>query len=231
MGRSGNKVGQTLWIGWEKIIGYTMALRSEHALEFGICKVMVKRYAGDSILCGDRTWIDKGDLIGELHLNNSMVLALTREVGADRAAIQTARLIRASLKEIGEALDTRLEMAQVKALIGVTLLHRGLTHGLGFEQQRLPSKRFEKLSTFYLRLLLRFMHPDGLKRIEQGKEKLTPVMLIYTRTALRLKYNSRHKRAVPTSYKEYEIGGAAINGVAHQEYNSLGAEVAGGHTI
>ncbi|BBI34125.1 YkoP family protein [Cohnella abietis] len=182
--RSGSTLGQTLWLGWENVIGWMMAIRSEYTLEFGIFKLMVKRHTGNPILCKDGTWIEKGDRIGELHLNNRTLQKLTREVGANRAAIKTARLIRASLKEIKEALDTHIELAQVKALVGVTLLHRGLIHGLGFELHKLPSKRFEKLSTIYLRLLLRFMHPDGLKRVEHCKNKLTPLMLIYTRESL-----------------------------------------------
>nr|WP_306220536.1 polysaccharide deacetylase [Cohnella sp. WQ 127256] len=179
-----------------------MSLRSEHSLEFGICKVLVKKYSGDGILCEEGTWIKDGDWIGELHLNNERVLALTREVGADRGALQTARQLRVSLKAISEALETRIEMTQVKALIGVTLLHRGLTHGLGFEQQQLPSKRFEKLSTLYLRLLLRCMHPEGLERIERSKDKLTPLLLVYPRAALIQKYQVKPKLRWVRSYSE-----------------------------
>ncbi len=181
-------LGQRLWLAWEKVMGWIIEAKSEYTQEFGICKVMVKTYSGESILCGDGNWIKEGDRIGELHLNNEMMMSMTREVGADRTAIRTARLIRVSLKEISEAMNTRMEMTQVKALIGVTLLHRGLTHGLGFEQHLIPYKWFEKISAVYLRLLLRFLHPDGLKRINRNKEKLTPLMLIYTRHALFQKF-------------------------------------------
>lgn len=184
-----NTIKQRIWLTWEKGMEWILALRSEHTLKFGICKVMVKKYSGDSILCEDGTWIDDGDRIGELHLNNGRINELTRKFGVDRAALKTAREVRASMKEIGEALDTRMEMAQVKALVGVTLLHRGLTHGLGFEQHRLPSKRFEVITTLYLRLLMRFMHPDGLRHIDRNREKLTPILLVSSRSAFCQKFN------------------------------------------
>lgn len=189
--RTHKKVKQRIWMAWEKGMEWMMDLRSEHTLEFGICKVLVKKYSGPAILCKDGTWIQEGDRIGELHLNNRMVLDLTREVGADRAAIRTARQVRDSLKAISESLDSKEEMSGVRALVGVTLLHRGFTHGLGFEERSLPSRRFEMLTTFYLRLLLRFMHPEGVGRVNRSKEKLTPLMLVYSRTALIQKFEGK----------------------------------------
>lgn len=189
--RINKNVKQQIWMAWEKGMEWMMDLRSEHTLEFGICKVLVKKYSGPIMLCKDGTWIQEGDHIGELHLNNRMVLDLTREVGTDRAAIRTARQARDSLKAISEALASKDEMSTVRALVGVTLLHRGLTHGLGFEERSLPSKRFKMLTTFYLRLLLRFMHPDGVGRVNRSKEKLTPLMLVYSRTALIQKFESK----------------------------------------
>ena len=182
---------QSVWMAWEKAAAWAMRLTSEHTLRAGMCIVMVKKYKGAPFVCEDGTRIERGDRIGELHLNNGMVLALTRELGADRAALQTARLARNSLRQIREELDGRLAPARVKALVGITILHRGLTHGLGFEQRPLASKRFERLTAFYLKLLLRFMHPDGMGRSERSKLKLTPVMLVCTRDNLGRKFGAR----------------------------------------
>ncbi|MFC4597008.1 YkoP family protein [Cohnella hongkongensis] len=192
--KTGGRARQKVWMAWEAGVGRLMALTSECTLEAGMCKVLVKKYKGTAFVCQDGTRVEKGDRIGELHLNNRMVLELTREHGADRAAIRTARLIRASLKELAWTLDRAPELADVKALIGVTLLHRGLTHGLGFEQRALPSKAFERITTLYLKLLLRFLHPNGLGRSERSKTKLTSVQLVSTRANLR-----RLLRAEPDS--------------------------------
>lgn len=176
---------QKIWMAWERAVARFMELSSECTVDAGMCKMMVKRHKGAAIVCGDGTRIERGDRIGELHLNNRMVLNLTRELGADRAALRTARQARASLKELREALDGRPELADVKALVGVTLLHRGLIHGIGFEQMRLPSKLFEAATLIYLKLLLRFLHPEGLNRSERSKVKLTPVLLVCSRESLR----------------------------------------------
>jgi hypothetical protein len=199
--KSGLTIRQRVWLAWEKAVGLMMDNLSESVLEAGMCKILVKKHKGKDIVCADGTRIVKGDRVGELHLNNRMVLELTLDVGANRAAIQTARLVRSSLKEINDALETRTDMSRVKALVGVTLLHRGLTHGLGFEIRSLPSKRFESVSALYLKLLLRCMHPDGLRRIEQSREKLIPQMLIISRDALSRKFSfiksSESSREVP----------------------------------
>jgi len=189
--RAGGSIRQKAWMAWEKAIARLMELSSECALEAGMCKVLVKKHKGAGFVCEDGTRIEKGDRIGELHLNNRMVLELTSEHGANRAALRTARLARASIKELGEELERRPELADVKALVGITLLHRGLTHGLGFEQRALPSKAFEWATALYLRLLLRFLHPEGLNRSDRSKEKLTPVLLVCTRESLRKTFRSK----------------------------------------
>ncbi|MFC4303907.1 YkoP family protein [Cohnella boryungensis] len=191
--RSGCTARQRIWMAWEKVMLWIMGLNSEGKIDAGMCKVIVKKYKGPSFDCEDGTRIEQGDLVGELHLNNQMILGLTREAGAGRAALQTARLARTSLKEISAALDKRPELTRVKALLGVTLLHRGLTHGLGFEQRRLPSKRFERITAVYLKLLLFFLHPDGLERSDRCKEKLTPIMLVCTRSNLLRRFSPDNK--------------------------------------
>ncbi len=189
--RIGWKARQKAWMVWEKAIARLMEASSECSLEAGMCKMLVKKHKGAAIICEDGTRIERGDRIGELHLNNRMVLELTADHGANRAALRTARLARASLKEIASALERKPELAGVKALVGVTLLHRGLTHGLGFEQRALPSKAYEMATTLYLKLLLRFLHPEGLGRSERCREKLTPVLLVCTRESLRTTFRSR----------------------------------------
>ncbi|MBB6671429.1 polysaccharide deacetylase [Cohnella nanjingensis] len=175
---------------WEGLFAMVQKLGSESVTHYGICKVVVKKHRGHPIDCADGTRIEKGDRIGELHLDNTKVLALTGAASSERAALTTARLARDSLKQIQHALHHRDELSEVKALVGVTLLHRGLIHGLGFEQRALPSGWFERSSTVYLRLLLRFLHPEGRGRIRQRREKLVPMMLIHTRGTMARRFSS-----------------------------------------
>lgn len=183
-------LGQIGWMAWEQLFAKLQRFGSVSVTEHGICKVVVKKHRGEPIECADGTRIEKGDLVGELHLDNTKVLALTGAAGSERAALMTARLARDSIKQIHQAMEQQDELSEVKALIGITLLHRGLIHGLGFEQRGLDSKWFALGSTFYLRLLLRFLHPEGRDRIRRQREKLVPMMLIHTRGTLARRFSS-----------------------------------------
>ncbi|MCQ6561090.1 polysaccharide deacetylase [Paenibacillus mendelii] len=169
---------------WEKGFQLLSRWRSAHTSQYGICKVMVRRHRGESIACEDGTLISSGDWIGELHLDNDRILYLLQNGGSDRTALIVARSVRDSMKQITVAIDAAPELSQVKALMGVTLLHRGLTHGLGFEQRPLKSGMIKRLSTSYLRLLLSVLHPEGKERIGRRTDRLVPMMLIHTRASL-----------------------------------------------
>lgn len=175
---------------WEHAIGRWMEWRSEDVYRFGICKVLIKKHHGRPIVCEDGTVIEEGDRIGELHLDNASVLVLTGSAAPSAAALSVARLARASLRQIYVSLLTVPELRDVKALVGITLLHRGLVHGLGFEQRRLASRFAERACAVYLRLLLRFMHPDGRNRVRGQEDKLQPMMLLHSRATLERRFGS-----------------------------------------
>ncbi|MCY9532237.1 MULTISPECIES: YkoP family protein [Paenibacillus] len=189
----GNKMLQSLWMTWEAVFELITPLRSVYQSQFGICKVVVRTHRGTSIHCEDGTYIHKGDYVCEIHLDNREVLELSRSVGADRAALVTARRLRDALKQVGHAVNTNPELAKVKALTGITLLHRGITYGLGFELHPLETKWMQRVSTIYLRLLLRMLNPEGAKRLKQQRSKLVPKMLMMSRATLMDRYVNRVK--------------------------------------
>ncbi|MDI4644969.1 YkoP family protein [Cohnella hashimotonis] len=178
-------VRQKAWLLWEKVVWLGMEWRSEDKLDYGMCKLLVKRYSGEPIVCADGTRIETGDRIGELHLDNRRMLELSGEVGSDRAALKTARLARASLRRIAEAMEVDPRLAQVKGVMGTTLLHRGLIHGLGFECRPMPSRTVERWTAAYLQTLLSFLHPAGRTRTQGSKDKLVPMQLIHSRQSLK----------------------------------------------
>lgn len=184
------KVGQKLWMSWERLIGRWLEWRSEDVYRYGVCKMLVKRHRGARIECEDGTVIEDGDRIGELHLDNTAVLALTGSAASSTAALTLARKARTSLRQIYVSLETLPELRDVKALVGVTLLHRGLVHGLGFEHRQLPSRFAERMCAIYLRLLLRCLHPEGRRRVQGREEKLMPLMLLHTRASLKQRFGS-----------------------------------------
>lgn len=179
---------QSAWMAWESAFEQITKLRSASSKKYGICKLVVRRHHGKSVECHDGQWIHPGDWVGELHLDNRLVLKLSKELGPDRAALSTARMLRKSMKQISHAMETDPELAHVKALTGITLLHRGIIHGLGFELHPLESNGFRIFSTYYLRLLLRVLHPVGKQRMKQNVRKLVPKMLMMTRQSLLARY-------------------------------------------
>lgn len=179
---------QSSWMVWEKGFILSSRFRGLHIIRFGICMVMLKKHRGKSIVCQDSTVIDDGEWVGELHLDNVSILRMIQSEGSDRAALQIARMLRKSMREINEAFETQPEFTKVKAILGITLLHRGFTHGLGFEQQHLKSGIFQRVTTMYLRLLLSAIHPEGKQRINQRKEQLIPMLLIHSRESFKSRF-------------------------------------------
>ncbi|OBZ15055.1 polysaccharide deacetylase [Bacillus sp. FJAT-27264] len=178
---------------WEKAFALLSHFRGSHKSRFGICTVLLKKHRGESIVCQDATVIQRGEWIGEIHLDNEMILKLIQAEGSDRAALQTARMLRKSMQQINDAFESHSEFKQAKALMGITLLHRGLVHGLGFEQQSLKSGLFEWFTTIYLRMLLSAMHPEGRQRIRRRTELLVPIRLIHSRNSLQKRFSPLQK--------------------------------------
>ncbi|WP_430623453.1 YkoP family protein [Paenibacillus sp. JNUCC32] len=202
--KSFKTIMQSTWMIWERFFSFISRFRSSHISRFGICTVMIKKHRGERIVCEDSTVIQDGDLVGELHLDNETVLKLIRAEGPDRAALKIARLGRKSMQQISRAYESQSEFSEVNALVGITLLHRGLTHGLGFEHQAMKPDLFQKLTTSYLRMLLSVMHPEGKSRIDRRTELLVPMKLIHTRSSLRKRFSMGDRR------QPHEEGNAAF---------------------
>ncbi|MEK4979339.1 polysaccharide deacetylase [Bacillus sp. FSL K6-6540] len=202
---------QSTWMIWERFFSFISRFRSSHISRFGICTVMIKKHRGERIVCEDSTVIQDGDLVGELHLDNETILKLIRAEGPDRAALKIARLGRKSMQQISRAYESQSEFSEVNALVGITLLHRGLTHGLGFEHQAMKPDLFQKLTTSYLRMLLSVMHPEGKSRIDRRTELLVPMKLIHTRSSLRKRFSMGDRRQ-PHEEGSAIFASAAIEG-------------------
>lgn len=178
------RVVQYVWMKWERIFEWSTRLRSAYSGEFGICKMFVTKYHGTPIECGDGTLIYPGDWVGELHLDNHKILQMLQSRDANRVALTIARMVRISMREICNEISSNPKLSEVKALQGITLLHRGIVHGLGFEKHEIAVGRFRSFSTSYLRLLLGVFQPGTRKRIDQQGEKLVPIRLVLTRKML-----------------------------------------------
>lgn len=184
---------QSLWMKWENAFDFLTRFRSESVWRYGICKLVVKQHHGKSIICQDGQRILAGAWVGELHLDNRQILELTRMVGADRAGLTIARMLRNAMKQISQELDSNPELMKIQALTGITLLHRGIVHGIGFEQHPIESKWQQRVFTVYLRFLLRVVHPEGKRRVQHSTGKLSPMMLVMSKQALKERFYSTNQ--------------------------------------
>ncbi|MEC0226719.1 YkoP family protein [Paenibacillus alba] len=182
---------QSLWMMWENVFDLITRFRSKSVLRYGICKLVVRQHHGKRIACQDGHGIQAGDWVGELHLDNRQVMGLSRTFGADRAGLKTVRMLRDAMKQISKELDSNTDLSEVRAITGITLLHRGITHGIGFEQHPIESRWQQRFYAAYLRLLLRILHPEGKERVQYSSEKLAPLMLVISKQSLKERFALR----------------------------------------
>ncbi|OAB32083.1 hypothetical protein PMSD_18270 [Paenibacillus macquariensis subsp. defensor] len=90
-------------------------------------------------------------------------------------------MFRDAMKQISRELDNNTELMKVQALTGITLLHREVNHGIGFEQHPIESKWQQRFYATNLRFLLRVVHPEGKQRVQHSTQKLSPMMLVISK--------------------------------------------------
>jgi hypothetical protein len=100
-------------------------------------------------------------------------------------------MFRDAMKQISRELDNNPELVKVQALTGITLLHRGIIHGIGFEQHPIESKWQQRFYATYLRFLLRVLHPEGKQRVQHSTQKLSPMMLLISKQSLKERFTRR----------------------------------------
>lgn len=183
-----DRVFRSLWMVWERGFDAFCHISSRHVTDYGICKLLIKPHKGASIQCDDGSWIHHGDWVGELHISNHKLNNMLKLKSPERVALETARLGRRALRDISDSLFNGDYKEDIKALIGITMLHRGIIHGAGFELHPLQAGWFQTITTWYLRLLMRAIHPMGKKRVRGEQSKLYPMQLIMPVASLFRRY-------------------------------------------
>jgi len=98
-----------------------------------IFRVRLLRYRGKSIMLSDGTCIEHSDLLVKIHLHNVRLLTeflhLDNDVKKGRIIY---RMVEQSLPGVYRYIHTHPKFREIKAIIGITMMHRGCTH-LGFD--------------------------------------------------------------------------------------------------
>jgi peptidoglycan/xylan/chitin deacetylase (PgdA/CDA1 family) len=173
-----------LWLMWERAFHFIFRLKTVGQTTDPAFHYRITTYTGKSVLLAEGDKLEKGDRIAELHFDNrklSSIAAVSKSPVA--AAIRMLREVEQGLPQLANQLGQDKEANDIKAVYGVTMIHRGADR-VGFEVHKLPQGLFSKSTQIYLRLLLRVL--TGQKRKQRSaKTAIEPRMLIMPAATIR----------------------------------------------
>lgn len=158
------------------------------AAEVGpILRVQVKAYRGTPFTLADGTLIQRGDPIGDIHLNNERVVGLHENGTRSRwAGLASRRAFHASLVALAERALNAPQYRAVRGFTATTIFHQ-VTERMGFDVLPLPRPLTGRLVAAYQRCLLARFHPLGKRR--PGRPRFAEARKIWiSREALLRRY-------------------------------------------
>jgi len=160
------------WRVWDFIYQHLTRLEYVDKKNGNIFRIVFCKYKGPQLITRDGLEINNGDYIVKLHIHNfkltKMLKGITNET---RLGLTTLKIVKASLPQLAIYIEHHPRGDQVKAVIGTTFLHRGVDK-LGFDVACVPTSIKFKIKNKYLKLLLFFIHPNGLKRLKTKSNEL-----------------------------------------------------------
>jgi len=166
-----------LWGIWDTLYQRCTRLRY---VEKGknIFRIVLLRYQGETLVTSDNQEIRPGDLILKLHIHNYYFATLCRGVKDEtRIVLMLRRQIVQSLPELAKYLQSLPEVEEIKGVVGTTMLHKGV-EPLGFSISDVPMNWFFRYKRWYLRLMMRIIHPDGKERVRRW-DTCMPLKRVY----------------------------------------------------
>lgn len=186
----------TLWLLWEKLFHLMFRLQSagENEPMFHFRKI---RYSGKPIVMNGGITLEKGDPVLEMHFDNKKLFEYgSKAKSSVHLAIQLVRQTEKSLPQIAEFIEQHPEFSQVKALYGITMINRG-PEQFGFTIADMPSGWFAKSTTFYLRLLMSVIHPNGRERVKEHQDQMVPKIIVIPTSVLLEMYGKEGTKRRP----------------------------------
>ncbi|RNC28754.1 MAG: Peptidoglycan-N-acetylglucosamine deacetylase [Candidatus Dichloromethanomonas elyunquensis] len=153
------RIAFRVWEQWEHF--YSKINHVQRINEENIFRISLNHYHGPDLINGNGELLaSKGDLVGEIHLDNIRF----QLSGSDPQSIgiRTLKLVRRSLPDLARYVSSDPENREVKVYLGITLLNRGVK-GLGFNVQEYPSP-MGRIIGLCQKILIRIYHPAGKQR-------------------------------------------------------------------
>jgi hypothetical protein len=144
-----------------------------------ILRLGLIRHRGPDLTFRDGTVLRRGDLVGELHVDNRRAATLH---GGRKGGFRYRREIFRALPALARDLRTRPEYHTIQAVGGPSLFWEEAT-AVGFEHRPLPLFTRWWL-TWWERFLLARYHPAGRARLAEGNRKELRQILMTRRTLL-----------------------------------------------
>jgi len=151
-----------------------------------VFRVALCKFKGKQLSLPDGTVIKKGNLVVDLHLNNSFFKRFGEKNELSMLGLLAKNKIQQDLPAVARWIAANPRGDEIKAITGTTIISRGSQH-VGFHSFDLPP-----LNSFLIRLyesmLLAMFHPTGYRRIIRHRKKLIPKLLVMSKKELFRRY-------------------------------------------
>lgn len=178
----------SFWLGYEKIFHLFFGMKTTNE-EHPVFHFRFRPYHGEAIQLDDGVTLHSNDQVMEIHFDNERLYEIGKKSRSSmQLAIHMIRDVERTLPELAEYIQRHDSLSrEVKAIYGVSLLNRG-PEQFGFTVRNLPKGLFSWMTTYYLRLLMRVMHPMGQRRLQKQSEQLVPRTIVMSTETLLKRY-------------------------------------------
>lgn len=207
-----------LWLIWEQCFQFMFRIKTIAPAD-PFLHYRLRKYQGEPVLMDNGERLAKGDKIIELHIDNRQLFELgVHSRSSAQLAIRMIRRMEKDLPVLAEKIAADVDLAEAKALYGVSMLNRG-PEKFGFMVLDLPDGWFARSTKFYLSILLSVIHPAGGARLKVRSEALVPKMMLMPVSQLldRMNQQRPQKQVKPRERKreedlslEAELPGATV---------------------
>lgn len=116
-----------------------------------IFRVKVLNYKGKKLLLRDGTLIQPNDLLLKIHLHNSLLMNEIKDIKTEtKRALYVFNRVKRSMPDLANYLFTHPNEKNIKGIIGITILSRGVQH-LGFEVHDIKKPIYRRVKQLYMK--------------------------------------------------------------------------------
>ncbi|MBB6736084.1 YkoP family protein, partial [Cohnella zeiphila] len=198
-----------VWMLWEKLFHLMFRVRPIGSGEFMHYRVI--RYSGPELRLQGGRRLRRGDRLMEMHFDNEKMYEIGMESKSPvHIAIRIIREAEKVLPDVAREFATLPDHDGIWGIYGISMINRG-GESLGFETSSLPKGLFSVSTNWYLRLLLRIIHPEGNRKIRNHGEKLEPRVIVMPKETLLLWGDAKSSAEARRLIKQRESVAAAAD--------------------